>query len=484
MHVETRHKTPTLRSRRILTGYQLLVIGLVVLSIVLGLAVPFLPELGQLMLIAVIPATAVFILILRNPYLGVFFFFLYSVLRPYDFLPFLRPMRLTMIIEILTLASWVVSLVVARERIRWSWMHTMFLAFVGVIAVTVVTAWNNRFAFDTFQAMAIYFLMFLITSNVVKSVGRIQQLVWLILGIHVFFALKGIMTFVTGQHYIATTGQYTSGEVGGGFIGDENDFAMAINMMVPFAFFGFFYLKGKAKFFSGIMLVTYVLAVISSFSRGGWVGLAAVITYGMFNVRKKLAVFGVILLLGTTAAIFAPAQYWDEVSSVTDTSESTASARLRYWDAGVRMFFDRPIIGVGASNGGIHMPAYVRGFRDANTQWGRAFHGTWIQVLAELGIIGSIIYLIMIVIVFRWVYRIRRLKVPGDTDNLSYYLATSIIGSLIGYFVTATFLSTAYYPQLWTMYMLAMALVFVVDRAVSDQPEQIQQNPVTSEQAP
>ena len=89
----------------------------------------------------------------------------------------------------------------------------------------------------------------------------------------------------------------------------------------------------------------------------------------------------------------------------------------------------------------------------------------------------------MIVIIFRWLHRIRQLKVPGDADNLSYYLATSIIGSLIGYFVCATFLSTAYYPQLWTMYMLAMSLIFVVDRTVSEQMEPIRENPVASEQA-
>lgn len=482
MHSDIEHKSTALRSRKILSGYQLLIISLVILSVILGLVLPFLPEIGQFMLIAVVPATAVFILILRNPYLGVYFFFFYSVLRPYDFLPFLRPLRLTMLIEILTLASWVVSLIISREKVKWSWMHTLFLAFVAIIGVTVVTAWNNYYAYQTTQAMAIYFLMFVITSNVVGSVGRIRQLVWLLLGIHAFFALKGIMTFVTGQHYIATTGQYTSGEVGGGFIGDENDFAMTINMMIPFAFFGFFYLKRKAKLISGILLMIFILAVISSFSRGGWVGLAAVLTFGIFNVKKKFGVIGLMLILGTIAALFAPAQYWDEVSTVTDTDESTASARIRYWKAGMGMFWDYPILGVGAANGGIHMPAYVRGVRDANTQWGRAFHGTWIQVLAELGLLGTFFYVAMIVLVFRWLYRIRRLKIPGDTTDSVPYLATAMMGSFIGYFTSATFLSTAYYPQLWTMYMLAISLVFCVDNPVIGNSRRAEQSAPAGEQ--
>ncbi len=473
MPTDTESKLTALKSRTILSTYQLVVIGLVALSVILGLVVPFLPELLQLTLVALVPAVVGFILILRNPYLGVYFFFFYSVLRPYDFLPFLRPLRLTMIIEILTLLSWVVSLIISRNRIKWSWLHTTFLAFLAVIGVTVITAWNNYYAYETTQAMAVYFIMFLIASNVVNSVDRVKQLIWLILVIHAYFALKGIMTFVSGQHFIPTTGQYTSGAVGGGFIGDENDFALAINMMIPFTFFGFFYLKGKAKFFSGILLVTYVLAVISSFSRGGWVGLAAILAYGIINIRRRFAVVGLVLILGATALLFAPSQYWEEIGSVTDTSESTASARLRFWDAGVRMFLDNPVIGVGAANGGIHMPAYIRGISDANTQWGRAFHGTWIQVLAELGILGFTVYIIMIVLVFKWLYRVRQLKIPPDGDNTQEYLSKSMIGSLIGYFTCASFLSTAYYPQLWTMYMLAIAFIFCVDSRLLDQQKQM-----------
>lgn len=457
------------KSRTIMSGYHMAVIGLVLFSIVLGLALPFAPEMIQFILVAMVPAIVGFILILRNPYLGVFFFLFYSVLRPYDFFPFLRPLRLTMVIEILTLVSWIVALIITRTKIKWSWFHTAFLVFLGIIGVTIITAANNYYAYETFQAMAVYFVMFMILSNVVDSLDRLRKLVWLLLLIHLYFALKGILTFVTGQHYIATTGQYTSGIVASGFIGDENDFAMAINMMIPFAFFGFFYLKGKAKLFSGVLLVVFLLAVISSFSRGGWVGLGAIITYGLFNIRKKLAVVGLIVILAATALTFAPPEYWEEVSSVTDTSESTASARLRFWDAGLRMFMDSPIIGVGAANGGIHMPAYVRGFRDANTQWGRAFHGTWIQVLAELGALGMVVYLIMIVLFFGALKRIGRLKLPGEDGKKSEYLSKAIIGSLIGYFACATFLSTAYYPQLWTTYMLAIALIFVVDRLKAQQ---------------
>jgi O-antigen ligase len=146
------------------------------------------------------------------------------------------------------------------------------------------------------------------------------------------------------------------------------------------------------------------------------------------------------------------------------------------------MFLNNPVIGVGAANGGIHMPGYVRGMRDANTQWGRAFHGTWIQVLAELGILGFTVYIAMIVLVFRWLYRVRQLKIPPDGDNTEEYLAKSMIGSLIGYFTCASFLSTAYYPQLWTMYMLAIAFIFCVDSRLLDQQKQRPLVPASSEQ--
>jgi probable O-glycosylation ligase (exosortase A-associated) len=448
--------------KTIISSYRLLVTVIIGISIIAGLTLPFLPELTQLVLIAIIPAVVVCVIILRNPRIGIYMFYFYIWLRPYEIIPALYPLRLTMVIEIVTLLAWVISLSITKTKVKWNWFDWLFLGFLGVIGVTVGTAANNYMAYETWQMMAVRLVIFVIATNVVTRTGHLKTLIWIMLIIHSYFAAKAISNFVTGSYFAA--GLYTSGKVSGGFIGDENDFSMAINTMIPFAFFGLFYYRGRAKLISAAMLLLFILAVASSFSRGGMVGLAAVVIYCILSMKRKIAGLAVAGALALALFLFAPSSYWREASTITEVDQGTAETRIKYWHAALRMFLDYPLVGVGAANGGVHMPQYVQGFRDPNTQWGRAFHGTFPQVIAELGLAGSAIYFAMMFLVFRWLFRVRRRKVPEPVDDEQQYIANSLIGALIGYFACATFLSTAYYPQLWYLYTFAMILYFIIER--------------------
>jgi putative inorganic carbon (HCO3(-)) transporter len=290
----------------------------------------------------------------------------------------------------------------------------------------------------------------------------LKVLVWMLLLIHMYFAIRGTITFVTGGLMDGTAGG-TSGQVGSGPLSDENDFALAINMMIPFGLFGIQYLKGRARIVCVVLLLLFALAVVSSFSRGGIVGLAAIVLFALVVSKRKVLTIGVIVLLALVMAFFAPQSYWKEAGTITDTKESTANSRLEYWSAGMRMFAAHPVIGVGADNGGVQMPQFYRGKGNPNTRWGRAFHGTWPQVLAELGLLGGVPYFAMMILAFRHLYLIRRRSLE-ETDRMALFLSNSLLGSLVAYIGCATFLSTAYYPQLWTTYTLVMILVFCQQR--------------------
>lgn len=453
-----------LPDRQLVTPNRLYVLALLVISAAAGLTLPFISEKLSLVLICLPPAFVLGVVILRNPVYGVYAYFFYSTLRPYDFIPALIPLRLTMVIQVLTLASWVIALITGNKQFRWTSMHTLFALLLGAVGLTVITAANNFLAYKVFQGMLGFFVMFVLAVDLVDSPSRLKSLVWMLLLIHAYFAIKGIHTFVTGS--FMGVGGHTSGVVGGGSLSDENDFAMMINMMIPFSFFILTTLKGYSKLLGAGLLLLFVMAVVASFSRGGMVGLTAVLLFALFVSKRKLLATGATVVIVLVMFFFAPSSYWKEAGTITDVHESTAESRLDYWQAGIRMFIDYPLIGVGADNGPLQMPRFYRGSggRDPNTQWGRAFHGTWPQVMAELGLLGAVPFFAMMFLAFRYLFRIRRESL-GDQNSSMLFLANSLIGSLIAYIGCATFLSTAYYPQLWTTYTLVMILVFCHRRA-------------------
>lgn len=421
--------------------------ALIIISVFSAAVMLIAPPKIQFMLIMIFPGVVGLLLVMRNPYLGVLVFFLFQFLRPQEYIPALRPLRLGMLLGVVSLVSWAFNLAVKKQRLYWPKFNWIFAGYIGVICVTVFTAANNRMAYDVAHMMIVFFIIFLIASNTSKSMKHINLMVWMLLLVHLYLAFEGI----TG-----------GGRANNSLMGDENDFALALNTMLPFTYFSFEYAKNKLQKFAGLtMLIVFSLGTVSSMSRGGWVGFMAVVIYIILQSKRKLVSLASVAVLGVAIAAFAPAKYWQEIETISDTSESTAQTRLNYWNAALRMFIDYPVVGVGANNGGIRMPQYVTGFRNAGTQWGRTFHGTLPQVLAELGGLGMITFLAMLFYAIMKLRHIRkRTEETGDTDYK--LMANSLIGGFVGYMVTATFLSTLYYPQIWTLYTIMVMLMYQI----------------------
>ncbi|MFZ5979892.1 MAG: O-antigen ligase family protein [Candidatus Zixiibacteriota bacterium] len=449
--------TPLIRGRHI---YYLLVLGV---AAVAAAALLIAPETFQVPIIFSFPAVLVGIYILQSPFAGIYLFLLYDTLRPYDFIYALRPLRLTIVLEAITVLSWIIYLIRSKASFNWPFFNWPFTIFIALITLSVLTAENAGLAYNTFMVMIVTYVMFIAATNIVDSIARLNKLVWLFLMIHLYFALKGIYNFHFGE--MLPNGQHTSGVVGSAFLGDENDFALVINIFIPMTYFMFMTLKNRfLKIFTGGLMIIYAYAIISSFSRGGWVGLMSVVIYCILNAKKKMASLAVVAMLAVVMVVVAPSSYWNEIQTISDTSESTADARIRYWQAALAIFADHPVLGVGADNGGIYLPYYISGAVNPDREWGRAFHGTIPQVLAELGIVGTACYFMMAFIVIRKLYTLRKRKGINNVLIPRDVLANGLLGGIIAYFVTATFISTVYYPQLWSLYTLSIILI-LVDRA-------------------
>jgi probable O-glycosylation ligase (exosortase A-associated) len=456
------HQKDFTTSFDIVTKRDFLIPLLLVLSVIGSILVLVLPFKLLMSAIFVIPAALILLGILKNPYFGIMIFYLFEFLRPYDLLPGLAKLRIPMLTVITSTVAFIFIKAWTDKSIKWDKFNWVFLSFIGVVAITVVTAWNNRFAYNVFQSMSIYFVVMLIATNVVNSTRRFSWLIWILLTIHVYFALKGILHYSTGSYSYG--GMNTSGSVGSNFLNDENDFAMALNTFIPFAFFMTFSFKNvfKKLIGTGILLIL-IFGVISSMSRGGWIGLVAAIGFSVFRSKHRIKSLAIALLSVLALIAFAPSQYWAEVQSISAES-GTGKARIEYWKAAVRMFVDNPLVGVGAANGGVRMPAYIETDRDPNTQWGRTFHGTLPQVLAELGGLGIFFYLTMIVLALKYLNRIGKISQETEDGKILVYMANSLTAAIIAYLVTATFISTAYYPQLWALLTLSITLFHISKR--------------------
>ncbi|MCI0563284.1 MAG: O-antigen ligase family protein [Nitrososphaera sp.] len=365
-------------------------------------------------------------------------FLVFEYGRPQDKLGIIGALHPNWIITSLMVISWFKS---RGLHMAASPQTSHMLLLLLLLALHVPFAVNNFKAFWLTESFLLFF-PFVISC---------------ILFIDTFHRLRVFMKcWIFLMLYIALNGILGLGVAGSSFLSDENDFSLLMNMMLPFSFCFFIYeSQMKAKSLYLIASLLCVASTVVSASRGGFVGLVAVLfVIWLASPRKVLS----LVLVGALAsAIYTVADesYWKDVESISDPKESTAKQRLDSWQAGWDMFKDNPL-GVGPANFAVRFPEY----QPASFQrgmWGREAHSLWLTLLPELGIPGALLYLSLLRANVRDLRYLRNLSTASDTHRFAYFLSLAFMASLVGYFASGTFLSVLYYPHYW--YLTAMIVV-------------------------
>jgi O-Antigen ligase len=382
-------------------------------------------------------------------------YFVFEFGRPQELIPGLKLVPIGAGLSVLIFLN-----VLRSGKVDFSRLQTkLWIPLLAVMAIHVPIAVNNYWALITFKNMLLLYCVYLGILTFIDSLEKMTMLIKMWLGIHVFLALMGIAK---------------GGKGIGSWMGDENDFCMVMNMAVPFGYFLLFSATGvKQKMQYLGYLGSFILAAMASLSRGGFIGLASVGAYCWYRSPKKLNALIVVVVAVLFMLVLAPEKYWDEISSSTNDqtmSVGTGAARLYTWGIGMDMFYSNPIIGVGQGNFPWTFMSYEAGqtFNERSFA-GRAAHSAWVTLISELGLAGVVIIGGMLLQCYKDLKFVRRKFAPPGSrqkhgqivqagEDSRVYLARAMEGSLIGFIVSGIFISIMWYPSLWIMMSLIVAL--------------------------
>ena len=383
--------------------------------------------------------------------------------RPHNWLPILGYLRPGVIV----LGGGILAMLIKRPAIpplgRW------ILAFLGLMLVLAPFAYNNGMAVYTTRDFGLMMVgAILPIMCFVDTFERFRKLLRFWVWIHVPLALYSITHRGFGI---------------GSFLADENDFAMAMNMAIPYAFGLLAVEKGGARrFFLLGALGIIMLATTATMSRGGFIGLAAVLFMLWVRSPRKLASLAVVVVLGATLAAMVPDRYWKEMGTIktADNENDTGYQRLYLWKIAWRMFLDNPVLGVGPANFQYNNQFYEeeketsRGFHT----WGRVAHSVYFTVLPEYGIVGTALFIIIVVkgvLARRRALRTCRSQLarqdlsPESRERFRFYqqMLAGMDGVLVAFLVTGAFIAVLYYPHLWVLTAFTAAALRLVEFEVT-----------------
>ena len=404
---------------------------------------------------------------LRNRYVALLMYLWFALFRPQDWMWIdITNLRLSMVFGIvllvpalgaglfpnathplsigmiLFLCSSVISQMDAvQPEIGWVWIDFLFRLFLACMMLVTLTS-NSKRVVGVFAVIG-------------GSLG--------------FHAAKAGLAFVVGG------GTRFADGLAGAFV-DNNGYALGTVMIMPLLLATAqnieFLMPSEGTIRTWVRRGVYMsvplcmFAVIGTYSRGGFLSLsAALLVFLMLQKRRftALASLGVVLAVVLTV-VPLPKSYTERLETIQtykEVGEDSALSRPHFWKVGINMGLEKPF-GVGLRQ---YEAAYDRfDFLYGRFGSGRAVHSAHVQVFAEQGFLGALVWVGLFAWAFIACLRIRSRsfseRLSAEDRKLLFTTANALLTSMSGFLVGGSFLALALNDVTW----LTFGMVAAVDR--------------------
>lgn len=327
-------------------------------------------------------------------------------------------------------------------------------AFFG----TVLIAHQTSYLASPIDWVDQFFRLLLVVTmsiTIVDTKKKLSQLVAVIAGSFAFFSAKAGVVYILGGGV-----QFAEGQAGA-FI-DNNGYAMAVDMAMPLMAATGTVLQANVPYLKQIRQGFFlsipfsVLTVIGTFSRAGLLGLGALAVTAVALTRRPFLWGGGLLVGGalTLAVAPLPQGYLERMNTIRtyeEVGEASALSRFHFWRIALVMVERNPW-GVGLRR---YDNAYDQ-HDDSAGYWGtgRSVHNSHLEVLAEMGYLGFILWIVLFIYAFLACLRLRygAVSLPGlSDDDRKFYvtLATAYMASMFAFIVSGSFIALANNDLTW-----------------------------------
>jgi len=413
------------------------------------------------------------------------------VLVPIVFYPrlvraFNPPKELTFeILVIMCLIFWIIKMI-SQEKIKFirSPLDFSVLAFIAICTFSLL--WSDS-PYITLKELPLFLtgpLLYFIITNNINNNKQINHILGVMLVIGGLFGIYGILQYngIDFSFWIRNLGRNKVF----GLFGNVNYFAEYLIVLLPLAISLFFVCRNKVY---KVLLLGGILAIggsiILTFTRGSYlaIGVSSIFMFFLYlssqgksfiKEHKKIFIFILAFIILVTFLFVLPnplnepgtaiSSIKDRISITQLTKDYSLRRRLATWKFTIIMIKDHPILGSGLGTFKYNSLNYQAKFFDQGEN--RRFypygiadkaHNEYLQLWAELGIIGLGIFLWLIITYFHYgIILLKRIK-----DKYKQGIVIGLMGGVMAVLVDAIFGFPLHLPATLTLFWLIMGLAIV-----------------------
>lgn len=373
------------------------------------------------------------------------------------------------------------------------------LAFLVVLVLSTQVAKDTAIATNYIRRYLLEgVLIYWLTTNVVRTLPDLKRVIFTLLAAGALLSAVNLYQELTksySQKYgglayrppvevleinldkdAPTKDKHLRAERAHGPALEPNRFAQILIVLVPFAVYAVRSTRRRlVHVFAAGSAALMLGGILISFSRATFIILGMVTIAAVFMrwIRPSYVLASVIALVMLTP-IIAPHMI-TRLGSITAASKLVASdptqqqemdgamrGRATTMMAAFNAFRDHPWLGVGP---GQYSPMYSAYYHDVGPQLRemqttKRAHILYFEVAAETGIVGLVVFLSIVGVLLRDLWKARVRLLGRDEELMS--LATACVLALASYLGTAVFLHLTYQRYYWLLLAVASASLHVI----------------------
>ncbi|OFW15156.1 MAG: hypothetical protein A3F70_01545 [Acidobacteria bacterium RIFCSPLOWO2_12_FULL_67_14] len=385
------------------------------------------------------------------------------LLSPQAWFPVLGAMRIAFVVAAIAIGTHLLSQLV-RPRQAAPVPAEVLIAFT-LVAWAVLTVPVSYWPGGSVEVLTDRYLkavaFFWLIGTLATTTRRLRILAWTFVLGSMPLAATGIKNYITGDVLSTGVRGFTriAGYTGGSNLAaNPNDLALMLNLTLPIAAaLIWMSRRPSAKGLAALALVLAVTAVVLTFSRAGFLTLAASLCMCIVLLARRRAAGGAAaLLVGAVIAMpLLPAGYLDRVRTISDIeTDATGSAQGRWRDTKVaaRLVLESPVLGAG-----IGQDVLVMNEERGIDTW-RRVHNVYLQYGVDLGLPGMLLFIWLHVVCVRGAHQAERRAARDPALRDLVPLAAGVKVALVAFAVAAMFHPIAYHFYFFSVGGLAVAL--------------------------
>lgn len=224
------------------------------------------------------------------------------------------------------------------------------------------------------------------------------------------------------------------------------------------------------------IIFSMTLVTVGAEARTGLIAGAALLLLLWLTSRKKL-IFGAAIAAAAAIAIpLLPASFTERMSTIkTYDEDMSASTRIAVWLWTIDFVKEHPFGGgfgvyrINQFDVDMQRREGVADNMDTRTvtikKEARAFHNSFFEVLGELGYLGAMIYVAIVVLALHATWKLKNIS-TGDPERDIWFrdLGSMMAISLIVYTVGSMFVSIAFQPPYYDLLAITIAATHIARR--------------------